>query len=295
MTEAALFTPKAQKAPAMTTKALLERLQASYIQPNAPMPGGIFVPEVGINGNFGASSRCDAIYVGFTSASGRIMVGHELKVSRADWRHELDKIDKADTWADACHAWYVVAPSTDIVPPEELPHGWGLMIPDPRGKVRFTKIVKATVRADHAPPWWAVRSVMSRADTLRANNIEQQVRAARTKIAAEERDRYDKQVEARSSAASPAAEAALDVVQAFKRKGITLAEMPPWNREPEAKTVLSPQMVEGLVPILQQGLDAARLLTRLTERYSGVGSLERTVKELVDAVAALKAAEVVPE
>lgn len=86
---------------------LLTRLQRHYIKPGEVLPGGVFVPEVGVNG--GVQSRCDAIYVGFTSTSGRQLVGHELKVSRADWQHELDQAGKADFWHDNTHQWYVAA------------------------------------------------------------------------------------------------------------------------------------------------------------------------------------------
>lgn len=154
------------------TKDLLGRLERHYIKPGEAYPGGVFIPECGVNGAWGAGSRCDALYVGFTSTSGRILVGHELKVSRADWRHELAQSGKADVWADQCHAWYVVAPSTAIVPPDELPPGWGLMVINPRSKVRLeVKVKAATKGAEHAPSWDAVRSIMARQDTLRAQAI----------------------------------------------------------------------------------------------------------------------------
>lgn len=155
----------------MTTPELLEILRGHYIAETTDVharDGGVFASEISVNGTWGTGSRrADALYAGFTSASGRILVGHELKVSRSDWRHELDQLDKADTWADACHAWYVVAPSTEIVPPEELPDGWGLMLPprSSRGK-RMRIEVKAAVKKDFSPPWWAVRSFMARIDTL---------------------------------------------------------------------------------------------------------------------------------
>lgn len=151
------------------TADLLARLRRHYIKPGDQLPGGIFVPECGLNGSTG--SRVDALYVGFTSSSGRLLVGHELKVSRADWRHELDKPGKADTWADECHAWYVVAPDTTIVRPEELPPGWGLMVINPRTTTRLEVKVKAQVHADRVPSWRVVRSIMARQDTLRAQAI----------------------------------------------------------------------------------------------------------------------------
>lgn len=164
----ALIPEKKQR---MNTPELLAILQGHYIAETTDVharDGGVFAPEISVNGTWGTGSRrADALYAGFTSASGRILVGHELKVSRSDWRHELDQLDKADTWADACHAWYVVAPSTEIVPPEELPAGWGLMLPPKSSRGKRMRIeVKAEVKKDFSPPWWAVRSFMARIDTL---------------------------------------------------------------------------------------------------------------------------------
>lgn len=179
----ALIPEKKQR---MTTPELLEILRGHYIAEVTDMharDGGSFAHEISVNGTWGTGSRrADALYAGFTSASGRILVGHELKVSRSDWRHELDQLDKADTWADACHAWYVVAPSTDIVPPEELPDGWGLMLPPKSSRGKRMRIeVKATVKKDFSPPWWAVRSFMARLDTLahqkRLDEVQRIVRA----------------------------------------------------------------------------------------------------------------------
>jgi hypothetical protein len=186
------------------TKDLLARLHRHYIKPG-PMPGGIFIPECGING--GAQTRADALYVGFTSTSGRLLVGHELKVSRADWRRELDQSGKADFWADNCHQWVIVAPGPEIVPKEEVPHGWGLMYPNARTTTRMDIVIKPTTHADRQPEWNAVRSIMARLDTLRAQHdaevqqkaredVREQVAKARVELASstdslapEQRDR----------------------------------------------------------------------------------------------------------
>lgn len=175
--------------PRMTTKQLLDRLQRHYIKPSDVMPGGVFVPECGWNDGGRNRSRVDALYVGFTSSSGRLLVGHELKVSRADWRHELDRPGKADPWHDQCHAWYVVAPSTEIVPAEELPDGWGLMVPNLRSKVRMDIVVKARTYPERNPSWEAMRSLLARQDTLRAQTIQAEIQQARQR----ETDRIEKQ------------------------------------------------------------------------------------------------------
>lgn len=165
----------------LTTTELLARLQRHYIKPGELMPGGIFVPECGINGG-GAGCRVDALHVGFTSTSGRILTGHELKVSRADWLHELNQPAKADQWADQCHAWYLVTATPDIVHPGELPAGWGHMVPGP-SKTRMKVLVKAEIHKDRHPSWTTARSIMSRLDTLQ-----------RTRIL-DERDRHRVEVE----------------------------------------------------------------------------------------------------
>lgn len=59
------------------TAALLAALQRHYIKPGDIVTGGVFLAEGGQNGghSWPAVRRCDALYVGFTSASGRILVG----------------------------------------------------------------------------------------------------------------------------------------------------------------------------------------------------------------------------
>lgn len=173
------------------TAELLARLERHYIKPGQDLPGGIFLPEVTYERAGGP--RADALYVGFTGTTGRLLIGHEVKVTRADWRRELDQPGKADTWADECHAWYVVAPTVDIVRPEELPHGWGLMTVNPRTTVRLDITVKAQVHPDRHPTWTACRSLLSRADMLRAHAIWEATQKARDAAQAD----IDSQVQAR--------------------------------------------------------------------------------------------------
>ena len=55
------------------------------------------------------------------------IIGHEIKVSRADWLAELRDPSKAEAWARHCHYWWIVAPA-DVVR-DDLPEGWGLLVP----------------------------------------------------------------------------------------------------------------------------------------------------------------------
>lgn len=153
----------------MTAKELRDRLQRHYIAPGDALPGGVFLPEVTM-GRAGGG-RVDAVYVGFTSSRGELLTGHEIKVSRADWLHELDQPDKAEVWASQCHAWYAVAPDTTIIRPEELPHGWGLMVVNPRTRTRLDVIVKAAVDPDRQPSWLTAHSLLKKQDTRRAGEV----------------------------------------------------------------------------------------------------------------------------
>ncbi len=150
------------------TADLLARLKRHYIKPGEALPGGMFIPEVAHGGAGGR--RIDALYAGFFQSRGHHLIGHELKISRADWQHELAQPEKAEVWAPECHAWYVVAPSTTIVKPEELPHGWGLMIPG-RSKTRMEVVVAAKIYEDREPSWLATHSILKRVDTLRAEAV----------------------------------------------------------------------------------------------------------------------------
>jgi PAS domain-containing protein len=196
------------------TKTLTAQLERHYINPAESMPGGLFVREVGLNG-VASGRRCDALYVGFTSASGRILVGHEVKVSRSDWLRELAKVGKADTWADACHAWYIVAPP-GVVKLDELPDGWGLLEPSPRLRTRLAVVVKARVRHDLTPPWDAVRSLLARSDTLRAEAMREFRQHAEDEAQAAAEQRFALRAERQASALTPDQAAKLKAVARFE-------------------------------------------------------------------------------
>jgi len=242
------------------TRTLLELLRRHYIKPGRDLPGGVFLPEVGWNGG-PQSGRADALYIGFTSTSGRLLVGHEIKVSRSDWRAELDKQGKADPWHDQCHAWYVVAPSTDVVPVEELPHGWGLMLPNPRTTTRMQIKVKAVVHADRRPSWNAVRSIIARQDTLRAQEILSIRTDARDEARKQAEREYQQRAERRAAALGDhSAEIVRDIEE---RLGCTFRDFMAENH------VTPKQFVEALA--------IAKARHALTDQWDGLTELVRTL------------------
>lgn len=151
------------------TSDLLERVRRHYIKPGDPLPGGVFLPEVTM-GTAGGR-RVDALYVGFTSTRGHYLIGHELKVSRADWLHELSQLDKSEAWTSQCHAFYLVVPDESIVLAGELPPDWGLMVIDPRTKTRLRTITPAVMHRDREPSWRTMHSVLKKMDTERMQSV----------------------------------------------------------------------------------------------------------------------------
>jgi hypothetical protein len=227
------------------TAELLAKLRRHYIKPG-PRPGGLFVEECGRNGNAGAGSRCDALYVGFTAASGRTLIGHEVKVSRGDWLRELDKPGKADTWADSCHAWYVVAPA-GVVQIEELPDGWGLMNPARRRSTRMTIVVKAQTYLDRVPSWETVRSILARQDTLSAAALEECQRVATDEAREEFRDLRARLGEMTMTPEQMQRLKLLDHLEDLL--GMPLRSFPGWKSEPAA----TPEQVAALLQVLRAG------------------------------------------
>lgn len=245
---------------------LCDRLRRHYIKPGQDMPGGVFVPEVGLNGE-GQQRRCDAIYVGFTSTTGRTLVGHEIKVSRADWRHELDQPDKAETWASQCHAWYVVAPSTEIVPKEELPPGWGLLVPNARSKNRMDVLVKAYAKPpNHQPSWLITRSILARLDTLQHQE--------RWTVRQEERDRAQAEAEERATRlaalGSPQASRDRELVDRLGQAlGVDLR-----GDRPTIPYVSATQLAQALQVVAERDT--------LIRRYNGLDGQARDLRDAAD-------------
>ncbi len=71
--------------------------------------------------DFVAADKRPGIPYGSTLA----LIGHEVKVSRADWLTELRDLDKSEAIKRYMHHWYLVVPDASIVKPGELPEGWG--------------------------------------------------------------------------------------------------------------------------------------------------------------------------
>jgi len=175
------------------TKTMLAALMRHYRKPGAPRDGGVLIPEPAAPGS---GRRADLVRIGMTASRGAGIDVHEIKVSRADWLRELDDPEKADAWWPYCTRFWVVAPP-GIVQETELPCGWGLMEPLPRGR-RFRVVAAAQVKAPELSVPLLIE-LLRRADNQRLAEIEglrREHASAEWKIRDEARD------EARKAAAA---------------------------------------------------------------------------------------------
>ncbi|MFI6055477.1 hypothetical protein ACIBCO_35995 [Streptomyces violascens] len=171
----------------MTTAQLNDLLHAHFIKAGdrlAPAgAGAIYLTEVTDPGGLGR--RADAVHIGLwqSRGAGRIDVC-ELKTSRSDFRRELEQPSKAEAWWPYCTTFSIVSPGTDITPPDELPPGWGLLIPSPRGGRRFKTVVKPAERQPKLTVGLLL-TVLKCTETTRTNALAAQGRHLRDQYAQE--------------------------------------------------------------------------------------------------------------
>lgn len=121
-----------------TATGLLAVLRRHYLPDNRP-PGGVFAAEIeSPDGN----RRADAIWMPTTWAGQRELIGHELKVTRADVQVELADPTKHDAWARYCHRWWLVVAHPALVDGLDVPEHWGIMAPPSGRRTRSMTIVR---------------------------------------------------------------------------------------------------------------------------------------------------------
>lgn len=272
-----------------TATALLGRLRRHYIEPSRRLPGGIFVPEVGMNGGYGAGRRCDAVYVGFTTTSGRQLIGHEIKVSRSDWVAELGrKTGKADAWADQCHQWWLVVSDPAIVREGELPDGWGLMSPG-RSVTRMTIHQPAAAKPGHEPSWDTVRSVFARYDTLRAEALDAGSRAALAAARETAAEEIDKAVARRIAELPDATELTQQLALLREALGAPID----WTSasKPARPGAIGLQSLGEIAALVSAHGNLARVAYRITAGYANpVAAAGKAIADLSAALAGVEKA-----
>lgn len=108
----------------------------------------------GFDGNQG---QCDFLAINTWRSRGMELIGHEIKVSMADWRTELANPAKADLFARYCRRWFLVAPAGLAARiKDEVPPAWGLLSVATTGRITQARPAPAQKRPEPVPEWWWV-------------------------------------------------------------------------------------------------------------------------------------------
>lgn len=142
----------------MTAKDIADALDRRYGQNQQGTQGEAWVTlrEARSGAGFQGNNRqCDYLAINTWQSRGLQVVGHEIKVSRSDWKRELADPDKAETFARYCRRWWVVMPlklANEVR--DEVPPAWGLIAVSEKST---RELVPAPAREPEIiPPWWWV-------------------------------------------------------------------------------------------------------------------------------------------
>jgi hypothetical protein len=109
-------------------------LRRRYSESAGNGPRYIYAREVRSQAGFDARGTADALVMD-TWPSGPVrLIGHELKVSRADWLRELKRPEKAARFLPLVAEWWLAA-APNVAKINEIPDGWGFL--EARGGVMF--------------------------------------------------------------------------------------------------------------------------------------------------------------
>ena len=139
------FYDKKQKAK-VTANDILKALDTYYSD-----SGLIVIPEVSIA--YGGERRADALVVG---RGNETAIAIEVKVSRQDYRHEVEDSEKRALALELSSQYFFAAPQ-GMIEPHEVPDECGLLELGVDGKIRPT--IEAPHRRPVMPDWRLVGSV----------------------------------------------------------------------------------------------------------------------------------------
>lgn len=105
---------------------MLDLLTARY-GPQQGVFRYVVARHVRSHAGFDARRTADFVALDTWPSSGFPIHGHEVKVSRSDWLHELKQPEKAAEFLPFMDFWWLVVSDASIVREDELPEGWGLM------------------------------------------------------------------------------------------------------------------------------------------------------------------------
>lgn len=257
----------------LTTASLLEQLHAHFIKPGETWAGAVCLTEVTAPAGV---RRADLVHIGLWNSRGAGQIDVcELKTSKADFRREIDEPAKAEAWWPYCNRFWVVSPHESITPPEELPQGWGLMVP---GKARrFRVVVKPAEREANLSVALLV-TLLKCTETSRVNAVRDEQRRLQ---AVHYQEMQAALAEARMNRADPGVKARLELLDRLETALGTSLTSYAWGDG------LRPEDVAEALRIVAAG-EAARQDAQ-SRAQRAAEQLERVARELTEKARALRA------
>ena len=207
-----------------------------------------------VSNSTGTSARrhADAVAMNLWPSRGLQIEGIEVKVSRSDWRRELDNPAKAELISQYCDKWWVVTPE-NIVHDHELPALWGHMIVNDNGAIRVKKPApkKDSVKPLDRP---FVAAMLRRASDLDAALV---TSAVEHRVAAIQRT-FDERVNRAVERRTAEADRAIKTLALIREAGIDVDRI--WDAKDLAKQVKLGQRISGMnltypIGMLKRALD----------------------------------------
>lgn len=231
--------------------------------------------EVGDATGFSRNRSADALVMGLWPSRGLHLHGFESKVSRSDWKRELDNPQKAESHFRFCDFWWLITPDAGFVKPEEVPATWGWLA------WNGTRLVvkKEALRLEPQPMTRQYLAAICRAAD---SGRERAAEALSRTLVEKERESIRADVEHQLGAKLRATENELrglkETVKAFERSsGVSIGNQ--WNTEEIGRVVrlvhtLGPDRFEkdvrrSIERIQAVARDAAGLLASLEEESVG--------------------------
>lgn len=258
-----------------TSYDMIEMLRRHYIAENKP-PAGVFAPEIQAPGSSGR--RADLIWQGVTSAAGWELIGHEVKVTRADILNELSDLTKSDPWQRYCDRWWLVVPDLKLVDGLELPPAWGVLTPPSGRRTRSMTVAAPAPKLTPDDKTPALRTLTAWLHWKRHDAQTRQAEAERSlKATTEERDRLRRAAPAPlGSALSRERQLVADIVEALGGAGYD--RIGTWGAPVKKADVIAALKdlgsVRGLVAQAEDTLERVRGQLKYVEE-----SVKRTLKE----------------
>lgn len=211
----------------------------------------------------GGDGRCDFLAINTWPSRGMELIGHEVKVSVADWKAELAQPAKAERFAKFCRRWYVAVPAELAAKiKHEVPPTWGLLSVSVKGAIR--EVIPAPPREPEAVlSWWWV-GWLAQIDRQHKRGNAQIVE----RMMAEERGKLREQVESdleyRRRHANDANAKLKENVEAFRAAtGIDLRHTWPHDIE----------RLASAWRLLRSGFDAENIARMLRKAADSLGEL----------------------